>query len=43
MLLSAFFLFSVKNNIFSAWTGDGQTSKGVGSLSRQPAGFEKAA
>ena len=43
MRFFSFFLFSVKNNIFSAWTGDGQTSKGGGSLRRQPAGFEKAA
>ena len=28
--------------MFSAWNGDGQTSRGGGSLSRQLAGFEKA-
>ena len=31
-----------KNNIFSASNGDGQASGGGGSLSRRPAGFEKA-
>ena len=39
---SFFFLVGNKTNIFSAWNGDGQTSRGGGSLSRQPAGFEKA-
>ena len=40
-----FFLcwYQNKNNIFSAWNGDGQTSTGGGSLSWQPAGFKKAA
>ena len=37
------FFFQNKNNIFSAWNGDGQISRGGDSLSRQPAGFEKAA
>ena len=45
-LYSAFFFFPCrkqnKNNVFSPWNGDGQTSRGDGSLSRQPARFEKA-
>ena len=44
-VFSPFFSLSVtkqKKYIFSAWNGDGQTSRGGGSLSQQPAGFEKA-
>ena len=36
-----FFFFDNKTKItFSAWNGDGRTSRVGGSLSRQPAGFE---
>lgn len=38
-----FFLVDNKTKItFSTWNGDGRTSRGGGSLSRQPVGFEKA-
>ena len=43
VLSAFFFLVDNKTKItFSAWNGDGQTPRGGGSLSWQPAGFEKA-